>query len=304
MKSFLTTLMGLCMAATVCGQYITKHDVDSLRKSINRGKKEILVINSMTQLAIYYTLKQGANKTDLDSAAQLINRAISLTRQKNMPAINARIGLAESYYYRVSGHADQGKKSIDSALAIAKTEADKSLLGEVYFEMSNYYNYDFTSKTIKQRLKFIELAVPCFQESSNIEQLAYCYKIIADLHHLINEYEKAFDEVKLSIKLYQSINYPELQGPYTLISKLYYARGDYKQSLSYGLAALKIAEFNGDTTMQLCEIDNNLGYTFYKLNDIDNALKYFIKSIEIAERAKDNRTVYMLTSNIVETYIK
>jgi tetratricopeptide (TPR) repeat protein len=118
----------------------------------------------------------------------------------------------------------------------------------------------------------------------NIFRLAFYYFTLGDLYHLISEYAKATDELNLALKLYQSIQYKDLEAVYSLWGKLYYSQGDYELALHDELKALQIAEGKSETSPQLCEILNNLGFIYYKLNDGENALKYFSESLTLPEQ--------------------
>jgi two-component sensor histidine kinase len=96
-----------------------------------------------------------------------------------------------------------------------------------------------------------------------------------------------------------------MQGALSLLGRLYYEQGDYKQALHYELMALKIATNSSDDNVRLiCQINNNIGYTYFKLNENQKALQYFLQSLKIAEQEKDNATVYLLAANVADAYLK
>ena len=218
-------------------------------------------------------------------------------------SIRGRFDLTESERFRTHGNRDTGRQYADDAARIFSRLGNKALLGKAYVELANYYDYDLLNKTLLVRIQFLEKAIAALKESSDLPLLAWCYKTLANLHQHTNEYAAAYQEIKLSIKYYEQIHYPEVEGAYSLMSRLYYAQGDYREAVDYGFMALKAANENKDTSA-LCEIFNNLGYAYYKLEDYATALDYFTKALVIAEQQQDNRTVYLLASNVVESWLK
>ena len=83
-------------------------------------------------------------------------------------------------------------------------------------------------------------------------------------------------------ELYKSIGYTALQGVYVLYSYIYYTDGDYKQALNYGLMALKNAQTKGDSSMSLCQINNYIGITLFRLNENEKAIGYYQDALKVA----------------------
>jgi len=191
-----------------------------------------------------------------------------------------------------------------SALALLKRSNSPSLIGQAYFNMSEQYAGNFSDTTIRIRRSYLDSAAPALKAANDIERLADCYRLMADLDHLVSATDKALEEATISLHYYESIHYPQMQGIYSLFSRLHYLSGDYRQSLQYGLMALQRAEATKDSSLLLCQIENNLGFTYFKLDDIEKARKYFDLSIGVAEKERDSLTVRMLASNIVECYLK
>ena len=304
MNRVLSTLMMLFICLTIYSQQISREEVDSFNIAVIKSKPDTGRINLLLRIAQFHLLKATVTTTDFDSASMLIKQAIILNAKIKSKEADGYINLVESCLNRKRGQHEAGQQKVDEAIRILTGETNNSMLGQAYFEQANYYDYNYKDQTIRKRIYFIELAISAMKQSSDILNLAYYYCILGDLHHLISENDKAKEEANLSLKYYQSIQYKDLQAVYNLLGKLYYSQGDYELALNDELKALQIAERNRDTTAQLCEILNNLGFTYYKLNDGENALKYFNRSLEIAESKNYSRTIYMVASNVAESYLK
>jgi two-component sensor histidine kinase len=69
--------------------------------------------------------------------------------------------------------------------------------------------------------------------------------------------------------------------------------------------ALNIATNSSDDNVRLiCQINNNIGYTYFKLNENQKALHFWLQSLKIAEQEKDNATIYLLAANVTDAYLK
>jgi len=170
------------------------------------------------------------------------------------------------------------------ALDLAKKSGQPAMIGQAYFNLSEQYAGNFADTTIHIRYSYLDSAIAPLKAVNDQQRLADSYRLMADLDHLVNKIDKALKEANIALGYYRAIRYSHMQDIYVLFAKLYYLTGDYHQSLQYGLMALERAEATRDSTMRLCEIANNLGFTYFKLNEIANARKYFDVSIGVAER--------------------
>jgi len=220
------------------------------------------------------------------------------------PAQEGKALLEQSKLLRKQQKPAEAMAAARSALALLKKTGSSSLIGQAWFNLSEQYGGNFTDTAIRIRHACLDSATGPLKAANQIELLAESYRLMADLDHLVSKMDTALREANIALRYYESIHYPQMQGIFVLFAKLHYIKGDYQQSLQYGLKALKSAEATKDSSMRLCEITNTIGFTYFKLNEVDNARKYFDLSIGVAERQKDSLTVRMLASNIVECYLK
>ncbi|MES1215274.1 MAG: histidine kinase dimerization/phosphoacceptor domain -containing protein, partial [Bacteroidota bacterium] len=152
---------------------------------------------------------------------------------------------------------------------------------------------------LPDRMRAFKLAIATFNKGGYTEQEAYAYKMLAetDSSDITTE-----DELNKSLALYNSIQYQQLQGVYDLFASLYIYRSNFPEALKWGLKALKTAEAVGDSSMQLCEINNHIAITYDHSHDSTNAITYYTAALRIAERYDDKNTIYLLTHNIAFIY--
>jgi two-component sensor histidine kinase len=286
-------------------QDVNRHDADSLLIVLSRAITDTDRMNSLIKLAEFNIHQRRATDVQLNTAASYINQAQQLNAKVKSSAFSNYVLLTQSGLYKARGDTSAGKKMLVQVINKFKAGNNKALLGKAYYEMSEYYSDNFMNAAMLERIKYLQLAITAYQGTSRVVEMARCYRLMADLHQLINEDVKAFLEAKKALMYYKSVNYKETQGVHCLLGKLYFAQGDYKQALNYELIALKIATASTDDNVRLlCEINNNIGDTFFKLKEYQQAINYYYRSFEIAKREKDNGTIYLLASSVVDTYLK
>ncbi len=90
-----------------------------------------------------------------------------------------------------------------------------------------------------------------------------------------------------ALNIYTSIGYKSLQGVYDLLGVVSSDKGDYVNGVKYGLLAVKAAQEDNDTTMQLCTIYLRIGIAYASWNDHYRAVEFLKKSMAIALKYKD-----------------
>lgn len=288
----------------LCSQDLINEDRNAFLTRLKTVKDDSSRINLLLKLAQYHIVPIYDHSPNCDTATLLIKQAEALNIKAKSQTEYAHILLVKSYYLRTTGKKEDGKGFVLSAISKLKKMPPGELLGQAYYELSNYYDYDFKIATVNQRIAYIDTAISVFEKSNSFNDLGNSYKMLADLDHLINQYAKAFREIRKSLEYYKITQYKRLEGVYDLFGQLHYARGDYKEALGYQLLALKISNNNDDYGPQLAQIENNAGLTFYKLKDIHSAIAHFKRALAIVEAAHDNETIYGLSVEIVDAYIE
>jgi two-component sensor histidine kinase len=302
-RTILTNLLLLSLILGHAQEDITRAEGEEFENELRAARTDSARIFLLIKVAEYHTIGNYDHKPNFDTAALLISQAEKLNARTRSGSADIQIMMAKSYLYRSSGKRDEGKKIILSMIDQLKDGRDNATLGKGYYELSLYYDYDFKPNTIETRCGVLEQAIPPFERAGAINDLGNAYKVLADLHHLDNHYDLALQELDTSLKYYKISHYKRMEGVYDLYGQLYYARGDYEQALAYELMALKTTNSNRDFGPQLCEIEANVGLTMFTMNDPEAARPHFKNALYIAEKERDNETVYALTAQIVQTYI-
>ena len=295
-------IMLMLAGLTTYGQGVSTEWADSLLKTLSENTSDADRMHIYFMAAQAQVSKFGENKIDLDSAAEYMHKAALLnTKIKSKDADGFQI-LLESLLARERRENTKGKELAERAVEFLKNAKNKYYLGVAYFSLSEYYDYSNALQNV-EKTRLMELAVQAFHESDYVEQEAYSLKVLADLYAVSDNRAKALEKLNLSLQLYQSIHFKALHAVYILYSNVYYSDGNYRQALNYGLMALKSAINDGDSSLTLCQINNNLGMTMDRLNEREKAIGYYRAALKIAERYNDNNGVLIVMANIVNSFI-
>lgn len=116
--------------------------------------------------------------------------------------------------------------------------------------------------------------------------------------------QKELDDVKkisLEKKLYSNHSYAiHING------SIYYEKGDYLNAIIYYQEAEKLNLGLPDAENKLRELGslyNDLGASYSLINDLDNAQKYYNRSIEISEKNKDSARLVLTYFNLAFVFI-
>ncbi|HKB45375.1 MAG TPA: hypothetical protein VKC90_13335, partial [Chitinophagaceae bacterium] len=211
MNKLLTILLLMLPVISVCGQDISRHEADSLLRSLNKSKTDTGRFNLLLRIARFHILKPGESKADLDSAEALINQAERLTAGIKSKQVDGHILLLKSFLISERGERELAKGMLENSIQMLKGEKDKFLLGEASLALSYSYSYLNTdARATKTRL--VEEAVEAFRQSGSLERMAFCLTLLADLNIINDDEVKAFQELKLALEAYNAIHYDKMQG--------------------------------------------------------------------------------------------
>ena len=305
MKVLLVVLLAFLIQPVVAQDIthnISRYQADSLLLLLTKDIPDSTRINSLLRLAQFNILKPGENKTDLDSASAFITKADHLNAKSNDPVYDGMIALAKAYLYRERGQKREGKFAVQKAISILSTTNDKHYLGLAYYELAQYDDFSNPDQ-LPEKIYLTEKASALFEQAGNIELMAFSLRMLADLYNYSGESFKALEKIKQSLQAYQAIHYKKLQSVYDQLGSIYYIKSDFIQALKYELAALETAQNVRDTSMQLCEINNDIGLIYSKLNDNEKAIYFYKRALIIAEKYHDNANIITLMYNTVNSYV-
>jgi two-component system, sensor histidine kinase PdtaS len=295
LKALTAIFLFACFASNA--QSISPEEAKGLTNMLTDSQRDTAQIRTLLKLAKYHIFKPGENKSDLDSAVSLVRQAENLNVGIKSKWANGYILLVKSYLTRENKQIESAKETARQAADILKTEADKLLAGEAYFDYSGYFSiYETTS--LKDRIKLVDTAVLFFQQSGDQERVGASLHMLGDLYQIDGLEFIALQKLRLALDAYAFIHHDAVQGIYSLIAKIHARQRDYKKGLDNGLLALKTAEKAGDSSIQMCMINSDIGQIYALLGENEKAMSYFKKGLEIAQKHKDNGAIYITTTYI------
>ncbi|PWV54475.1 tetratricopeptide repeat protein [Chitinophaga sp. S165] len=174
-------------------------------------------------------------------------------------------------------------------------------VGDAWMEKAKGFD-TYSENELVQKIACYELAIPLYKMAANRLKQAMALQMLGDCHNHQGMLPPALSELEEALTIYKEVQYPALQGIYDLLGNVNSQMGNYKTALKNGYMAVKTAELQQDTTLQLCTIYNRLGLTFFHLAEYAQALTYFKKSLEVAKKWKDTASLLTLVPNIASAY--
>lgn len=256
-------------------------------------------VSSLLDSSLYFIDKPGSEKADLDSASALMHLADSINKNSvHNEFLTGKTDYNYSKLYKANNNNDSGKMYIGKAIAVLKKFNHHALLGNVYMDMGEYY--DILDKTaLKERIKYTENALEQFRLDSLKEKQADALRVLGDLNQFDRNAGLAFLQLNESLKLYKEVGTQSLQGLYDLLCSVSTDMGDPAKGVEYGLLAVKTAEQQHDTTLQLCTIYNRLAvaYSFWP-KDGGECATYLKKALAIAQKYNDIDAITTVLLNV------
>ena len=300
-KRFLFLLLLAIVITTAWSQEITRKDADSMLRALKASRPDITRIDLLLNLAQFHIFKPGEHAIDFDSAMNCINEASVVNKVVKSPAAYGYQLLTESYLLNEKGEKEKAKKTVERAITFLERENNKGYLGKAYYELSNYYNWQ-NEQELVQKTALVEKSVEAFDQARDLGRKAASLKMLGDLLNLNGVNERAIEVLKLSLLTYDSVQHKPLQGVYTLLARTYTDQSDYRQALHYALLALKTAEAERDNSMQLCQINNDIGLLYNRLKEYTLSIKYYKDALEIAKKHNESTSIILLMTGIAAGY--
>lgn len=233
----------------------------------NYMKKRLLVFILLYSCS-FHIFGQGVSKIDSLEAA--------LVSAKDSTKVMINIELARSHFNESSDlHLFYARESYKLA---KKCKATKS----IGLALSEIGRYHYRKGTYDSAYFYINKSIPFYNSRNN---KAAVYSQISSIERNRGNYAESIRLLIQSDSLYRLEN--DTAGIIasninlgTILGK----KSDYSQSIIYFNKAKKLA---GKDAAALGNIFNNLSVSYMKLEDLENAEKYALKSIEIRERLSD-----------------
>lgn len=277
--------------------------IPTLQRQLLKASTEKEMISTLLQLGNAYVNREAEHTADLDSGLLYIGRAARMSASMKNPHWEARCYYVYSKAYRKKGMLDEGRAAIVRAREILQDANLPHDLGDVLMENGSYYSID-VEEQLKEKIRLYEEAAHQYHKAGATGDEAFALRMTGDCYHVWGKFEEALTILHKALALYKESGRKDLQGLYDLLGIIATSTGDYSLGMTYGLMAVRTAEEQHDSSLQLSTIYNRVGITHYQLGDYQQALDYSRKGLQIARRYKDTASILIISTNVVGTYLK
>jgi two-component system, sensor histidine kinase PdtaS len=301
-KKYFLIFIAFAVSCFVYAQDTQRKPIAELQRILKNSNDNIGRCNTMLDLALEYILKPGEYPNDLDSAVLLTRQAEAMNMESlNSKAVEAKIYFTRADLFKEQGDRAKGKIYCEKSIEIYKKLPLSNALGEAYFELANYYNWANGKEIILKKEAFSNALIAFKATGSKVKQ-GFALKNLADLDNIMKNYGLALVELQQALDIYNSINYPQLQGVYDLLGLVYNSLGDFPSAVKYGLLAVKTCEAVKDTSLQLCTIYYRLGISYdnWGRNHSLEASIYFQKAFDIAIKYNDAQSILLTITSLCD----
>ena len=231
-------------------------------------------------------------------------------REKNiakMKELNLQHHLATIYYNQSLDYKKQGEKELQleyllKALEIIQNDKDNKvyLLDRIYV-YSKLLEYHLLDNNITETEKYYDMVMAVHDpEVEDLLYLSHFYEVQANHHYLKKEYDKALFFAQKKMQNAKQMRYEgDIIASHELLSRIYEAKGDYKNALveTYTFNRLEDSVYNKTAA-------NSLAYyqTLYETEKKENELQVKSASIQLLEKdneATQKRFIFITTALIL-----
>ncbi len=186
----------------------------------------------------------------------------------------------------------------DSLIYALKNAPEKSK-AELLIKISKLY----LRSEPKKSLEYIDNLIDISKKNADDTLQASAWALSGKAHYYLAEYDKALENWKISLQLYQQTNHKKGEAEqYNSLGVWYYsAASDYDTALQYYLLSLKKREEISDTVGIAYSL-TNIGNIYYKQNRRDKAVESFERALHFAEIAQDKKITSILLNNLGAEY--
>lgn len=164
-------------------------------------------------------------------------------------------------------------------------------IGVLFSDIENYRDAE----------KYYKIAAKQYQEINKPDKVAFAILNISEVQHKLGNNKNAIQNYQNAINIFsKSGDWEELIYVYYNIADIYIEGNDYKKSEIYIKKALMILDenrkpsptFTGFISLYKAYLYRSSAVNFYNLNDLNKAIEYALKSIEIATENSYNKLIY------------
>lgn len=235
--------------------------------------RDDIAVKLLIEVGAHYLYKPREDKSDLDSAMLLLNKAIRLAKTGNFRKQEHQAELYISDIYR------EREENVRSQIAFTSLIAKCRNLKDYETAAATSSRWGDHLPLGKEKLDYYQLAANLYKSIGYTEDYIGMQKAIADVKLNMGNLKEAEQELLVVLNQYKTLDYKNLQFTYDLLSVVCRLEGKLKDALSYSLLAIKY--------MDLTESDaskgyflSNLGSAYAELGNTKESVSAYQQSLE------------------------
>lgn len=239
---------------------------------------------------------------DVFQGEQYIEKALYYAEKYNLEYRKAR-----NLYLRASIHMEKKEYALAEQYFLSANVIfiKNNIYEEIVNTFLNLGKITYKVKAYHSANSYLQQAEKVYldNEMGNDAILGEIYYYIASVYFKLDNLDKAINYSYLTKEKFNQLdNKREYAKALLLITQQYNKKGDLHNAIKYSKRTLKVFKELNDS-IQLSNIENNLGKLFYEFNNLEESFKHYNKSKEIKEKNNDETLINTLI-NICENYIK
>lgn len=293
MKSKILYAIIILFSINSYSQYITKKEFEKAKKELPLETDQIKKARLLNTLALYY-VRRNESLQDIKTSEDLKSQSFEIGKEfgaKDIIATSMHIDILIAVQ----------RKNIELATMLknkALEYTQRNLLKNQEAEIYRYMGLDFEIQSTDSitREKYIRKANTLFKEAHNLYGEGETYADLADFYEKTPD--TAFKYAKKAIAIKKHLKNPEFYRDYTMVIRVYFGRGMFKEGLAHALQADLNAEKSQASPRWRCIIYNQLGIIYESLNKHHEALIAYKRGLNMAIESKRPNFVETLRFNL------
>jgi len=246
-------------------------------------------------------LKIALKGHDFSKGLALCTEALELAQSFEEPLL---IALAQRHlanvYWRM-GDMVKGQAYFAESLAIFQQHNDASGMAHVYCGLGIIHG---TMNDAANALDFFEKGIVAAKRNGEELLLAHLYGNIGNVHIKLEDHISALRYFAKALSMYRELDDEGKGGVANMLGSIagvLVHQGEYDNAIDHMRQALEIDQRIGDERSMPVRF-LNLGITYFKAGQLEQALEYLHRSLELAADQHSNSYAFMVHKELSEVY--
>ncbi|HEX6426323.1 MAG TPA: hypothetical protein VF008_01505, partial [Niastella sp.] len=272
----LAVLLLPAFSMQLSAQHVFDDRIDSLQKLITKAPADTGKVGLYLELIDnYYNryLKRGRKSSDSLAFLQTCEACSGLSQKLNYAYGQGISYCYESRFYYNQKNLPKHNERLQQAFSVLRAANNKAGLAQLYRFKAIYHPLsDATPK-----LNLFDTALQMAREAGDRKYEAILLKELADVHQQLGKYTLAIKELQEVLELQKTAS-NDIHYTTDLLSHVFSAVGNHKESLRYAIATLDYCRKNNDTVL-ISTFYQRLAFNYMDLYNYEKAFYYHGKAL-------------------------